>query len=49
MSTRSLHTVVMATLTICLAALLAVATTHRERAAGERTASYALESGFRSR
>jgi hypothetical protein len=51
MSTRSLHTILIATATICLAALLAIATTHREQMAGHSPASYGLriEDGVRSR
>ncbi|MEB2346969.1 MAG: hypothetical protein OZ948_19830 [Deltaproteobacteria bacterium] len=51
MSPRSLHTVLLATATIGLAALLAVATTQRERAGGVHPVGYslALDGGFRSR
>jgi hypothetical protein len=48
MSTHS-HTILVTLMAICLAAALAVATTHREHSVGLAPAAYGLGSGVTSR
>jgi len=52
MSTNPLHTILITTATIGLAAVLALATTNRERSAARAPQAYGLlqvDGGFRSR